>query len=349
MDSLSSAEFTHPTTYLNTASSGLLPARTAAALHRAVDELAAGDFSGPERWIDTARAGYARLAGVSADRVAVGSSASVHAGLIASGLAPGAEVLVADGDFSSLVNPFAVRRDLSLRIVPLKRLAEEIRAQTALVAVSTVQSAHGRVADLAAIREAATRCGARVFLDATQSAGWLPLDAGAFDYVMCAPFKWMLCPRGAAFLTVAESVADATTPVFAGWTAGESPYDSTYGPITRLASSARRFDASPAFLVYAGVMASLSVIEEIGVATIGEHNKALARRFEEGVRSLGYEPVPTGGSAIVSVPGLDHAVPGLEKAGITVAGRAGNLRAAFHLYNSSSDVDTLLEALPARR
>lgn len=348
MESLASTEFTYPDTYLDTATAGLTPTRTTEAMHAAIDALAGGDFSGMEEWVESARSSYARLTGVTADRVAVGSSASVHAGLIAAGVAPGGEVLMAEGDFSSLVNPLTVRRDLKPRFVPLERMAEEIRPDTALAAVSSVQSADGRVADLAAIREAATRCGARVFLDATQSAGWMPLDVGAFDYVMCAPFKWMLCPRGTAFLTVNEAAVDELPPIFAGWSAGEFPYESTYGPVERLASSARRLDASPAFLCYAGAAASLGFVEEIGIETIGAHNKALAGRFEQGLLSLGYEPIATGGSAIVSVPGLGDAVPELARAGIQVADRAGRLRAAFHLYNSSADVDTLLAALPRR-
>jgi selenocysteine lyase/cysteine desulfurase len=349
MESLWSTEFASPATHLNTASVGLGPARSAAAMHRAVDDWLVADQSSYEPSVIAARAAYARLVSVSPDRVAVGSSASVHAGLIATGLPPGAEVLITDGDFSSLVNPFAIRRDLKVRSVPLDGLAEEIRPGTALVAVSSVQSANGRLADLEAIRTAAATHGTRTLVDATQSAGWLPIDAGDFDYVICAAFKWLLCPRGVAFLTVRESSAADTPPIFAGWSAGEDPWLSTYGPIAELATSARRFDASPAYLAYVGAATSLELIEEAGVAAIKAHDLALAERFEAGVTDLGHPPIPNGGSAIVAIPGLGAAAPKLEQAGISVAARAGNLRASFHLYNSSADVDRLLEALAEHR
>jgi selenocysteine lyase/cysteine desulfurase len=48
---------------------------------------------------------------------------------------------------------------------------------------------------------------------------------------------------------------------------------------------------------------------------------------------------------MVSVPGLGVRQPELSRSGIEVSHRAGNLRAAFHLYNTESDVDRLLEAL----
>ncbi|NUP39331.1 MAG: aminotransferase, partial [Streptomyces sp.] len=40
-----------------------------------------------------------------------------------------------------------------------------------------------------------------------------------------------------------------------------------------------------------------------------------------------------------------HAAPRLAEAGVSVAARAGNLRASFHLYNTEADVDRLLDVL----
>ncbi|MEU6175201.1 aminotransferase class V-fold PLP-dependent enzyme [Streptantibioticus parmotrematis] len=345
MDSLRSTEFAAETTYLNTASCGLGPARSTAAVREALDGWSRGDLSSFDPAVTASREAFARIAGVPAERVAIGSAVSAHVGLIASGLPEGAEVLVVEGDFSSLVNPFAVRKDLKLRAVPLERVAEEIRPGTALVAVSSVQSADGRVADLAAVRAAASAHGTRTLVDATQSLGWLPLDAGEFDYVVCGAFKWLMCPRGASFLVVGESAAAELTPVFAGWSAGEVPEMSSYGTIAELASSARRFDLSPAYLSYVGAAPSLALVEEIGVEAIGAHDLALAERFRTGLAELGHEPISTGGSPIVATAGLGHLAPALSREGIQLAARAGNLRAAFHLYNSAADVDHLLEAM----
>jgi hypothetical protein len=96
---------------------------------------------------------------------------------------------------------------------------------------------------------------------------------------------------------------------------------------------------------YAGLRRSLELVEEIGVEAIGAHDLSLADRFRAGLATLGHEPLPAPGSAIVSVPGLGHRQPGLAAAGIQVSDRAGNLRAAFHLYNTAADVDRLLEVL----
>jgi selenocysteine lyase/cysteine desulfurase len=83
------------------------------------------------------------------------------------------------------------------------------------------------------------------------------------------------------------------------------------------------------------------------VEKIGAHNLDLADRFRAGLTELGYEPIP-GPSAIVSVPGAGDAAPHLEQADIVASVRGGGLRFAFHLYNSTTDVDHALEALPKR-
>ncbi|MGW1103504.1 aminotransferase class V-fold PLP-dependent enzyme [Streptomyces sp. NPDC002540] len=339
-------EFAPETTYLNTSSCGLLPRRTVAAVGALAGALATGhrNGSGDFEAVDAARAGFARLAGVDADRVAIGSSVSVHVGLIAASLPPGAEVVTPEGEFSSVVSPFAVRGDLRMRYVPLDGLAEAVRPGTALVALSSVQSADGRIADLDAVREAAAAHGARTLLDATQSAGWLPLDAGAYDYTVTGGFKFLLCPRGASFLTVTEEAQRGLPAVFAAWAASDDPWNSMYGPVGRLAPSARRYDEPPAFLSYHGAERSLALLGEVGIDAVHAHATGLAARMRAGLAGIGHEAVP-GESAIVAVPGLGGRAPELARAGVMVSDRAGSLRAAFHLYNTEADVDRALDVL----
>jgi selenocysteine lyase/cysteine desulfurase len=343
-ETLVRAEFDPKNTYLNTASLGLLPARTVVAMRDAIASVAAGQPADMFADVEASRAAFARIAGVPPTRVAAGASVAVYAGLVAAALPAGAEVLTAEGDFSSLVNPFHARGDLKVRAVPLERITESVGPDTALVAVSSVQSADGRLADLAALREAARAHGARTLVDVSQSAGWLPLAADDFDFVTLVAYKWVFCPRGVAFLVVPEDLG-GLTPLFAGWAAGEHPWQSTYGPVTEYARSARRYDESPALLSYTGARHSLALVEELGVAAVHAHDVALADRFRAGLASLGHEPVAAPGSAIVSVPGLGHRQAELSRAGIETADRAGNLRAAFHVYNTEADVDRLLAAL----
>ncbi|MEU0137754.1 aminotransferase class V-fold PLP-dependent enzyme [Streptomyces sp. NPDC006296] len=346
IDRIRASEFASETTYLDTSTCGLLPRSAADAVKALADDGAAGrrQGAGDGEAVSAARDGFARLAGVGSGRVAVGGSVAAHVGLVAASLPPGAEVLAPTGEFSSVVSPFALRGDLRMRYVPLAGLADAVRPGTAVVAFSAVQSSDGRVADLDAIRAAAAAHGARTLLDASQSAGWLPLDAGAYDYTVTGGYKFLLCPRGTSFLTVTEEAQEHLPVLSPGMAASEDPWGSVYGPVERLAGDARRFDEPVSFLSYHGAEQSLRLLAEAGTGAVRAHTTGLAARFRDGLASLGHAAVP-GDSAIVAVPGLGDRASRLAAAGVMVSDRAGNLRAAFHLYNTEADVDRALDVL----
>jgi selenocysteine lyase/cysteine desulfurase len=346
IDQARANQFAPGTTYLNTSTCGLLPHRAVEAVKALADESVAGVRGGvgSSESVEAARAGFARIAGVAPARVAVGGSVAAHVGIVAASLPAGAEVLAPTGEFSSVVSPFAVRGDLKMRYVPLTGLADAVRPGTAIVAFSAAQSSDGRVADLDAVRAAAAAHGARTMLDASQSAGWLPLDAGAYDYTVTAGYKFLMCPRGTSFLTVTEAAQETLPTLYAGWVAAEDPWSSTYGPVEKLAADARRFDEAVSFFSYHGAEQSLDLLSELGADLVYAHTTGLAARFREGLASIGHEAVP-GTSAIVAVPGLGAREPDLAAAGVMVSARAGNLRAAFHLYNTEADVDRALDVL----
>ncbi len=89
-------------------------------------------------------------------------------------------------------------------------------------------------------------------VDATQAAGWLPLEADRFDFLVAAGYKWLISPRGTAWMTVAPGAARRRAAAAAGWFAGDDPYEAYIGPPLRLADDARRLDTSPAWFSYVG-------------------------------------------------------------------------------------------------
>lgn len=323
--------------WLNTASYGIPPRTTVNAMSRALDEWRRGAVPWPAWDASTGRAreAFARLVGAAPADVAVGSAVSQLLAPVAASLPTGSTVIVPDIEFTSNLFPWLVQ-DLNVRTVPPDRLADAIDSRTDAVAFSVVQSATGAIASVDDVVAAARAAGTLVVADATQAVGWLPVDATRFDVLACAAYKWLMAPRGAAFCYVAPGVRDGIPPSAAGWYAGEE--HAYYGPPLRLASSARRFDISPAWFSYVGAVPSLDLLNEIGIARIRAHDVALADRFLAGLGR------PPGGSAIVSVD-LPDAEERLAKAGIRAAVRDGRLRASFHLYTTDADVDAALNAL----
>jgi selenocysteine lyase/cysteine desulfurase len=348
-DSLAAAQrlFSPETVYLNTATYGLPPRTAFEAMAAAADEWRHGrtGFDGWDRSVAAARAAFARLAGVDPGDVAIGAAVSAFAGLVAAALPAGARVLCAEEDFTSVLFPFLAQeaRGVTVELVPFDRITEALDARHDLVAVSAVQSADGRVADLGALAAAAAHHGARTFVDTTQAMGWLPVDCAPFDYTACAAYKWLLSPRGTAFFTIRPERREELVPHAAGWYAGDDVPSSYYRAPLRLAHDARRFDLSPAWLNWVGVAPALALFEEVGIETIHAHNTSMAARLREG---LGLEPY---GSAIVSFAGAaPDAAERLREAGVMAAGRGGALRLSCHLYTSELDVDRALDVLNSR-
>lgn len=329
--------------YLNTASYGLPPRRAWDALQAALADWRGGRTSW-EGWAETgerARRSFARLVGAEVADVAIGSQVSSLVGLVAAAVPDGSRVLLPEIEFASNVFPWLVHADRGVEVVTVpsgRSLVDAIDERTDVVAYSSVQSATGEVTDPAAVHAAARAYGALTVVDATQAVGWLPTDARYADALACAAYKWLMAPRGAAFLVLAPELAERVKPLAAGWYAGEDVHASYYGPPLRLAKDARRFDVSPGWFDWVGAAASLDVVLDLGVEAVHAHDVRLANRFRAG---LG---LPPGDSAIVST-GWPDAAARLERADIRAATRAGSLRAAFHAYTTESDVDTAVAAL----
>jgi selenocysteine lyase/cysteine desulfurase len=338
---VAAADFPGARGYLNTASIGLPPAVAVDALRAATDEWVAGRATAPgyDPVVARGKAAWGRLHRVDPAHVASGPQVSYFTGLVAASLPPGAEVVAFDGDFASLLYPFLAREDLRVRLAPLERLADAVDSQTALVAVSAVQSADGRLADLDGIARAAADHGAMTLIDTTQASGWLPIDATLFDFVVGGTYKWMLSPRGTACMAVRPERLEAVRPLAPGWYSADEPWGAIYGPPLRQAPDARRLDLSPAWLAWVGTVAALEYIEQVGVAAIHEHDLRLANRLRE---ALG---MPPSDSAVVAVRQAG-AADALAAAGIKASVPGDFLRLCFHLYNTDDDVDAVLKALP---
>ena len=329
-------------TYLNTASYGLPPTPAWDVLQVALADWQGGRTSW-EHWGvpgEDARASFARLVGVPVETVAVGANVSTFVGLVAASIPDAARVLVPDVEFTSLLFPFLVQehRGVTVQLVPAAELVAQIGPDVDVVAFSAVQMASGEVADLDGVAAAAAEHGALTIVDATQAIGWLPFASTRFDVVVAHAYKWLLSPRGTAFMAIRPERMDTVVPHAAGWYAGEDPLQTFFGGPLRLAPSARRLDTSPAWFMWVATAAALDLIERIGVDAIHEHDVALANRFRVG---LELEP---SNSAIVFCDSED-AADKLDRAGIRAAVRGGRLRTSWHLYNTNEDVQRTLDAL----
>ncbi|MEX2533123.1 MAG: aminotransferase class V-fold PLP-dependent enzyme [Nitriliruptoraceae bacterium] len=327
--------------FLNTPTYGLPPQQVVAAMTGGIERWQRGvgttdEYDGA---VARARALFADLVGVTPQDVAVANQVSVLVGTVAASLPDGCRVLTVEGDFTSLLYPLLAQqhRGVTVRTVALEELADAISDDIDMVAFSLVQSSDGRIADLDAILAAASRHFARTLVDATHAVGWLPVDATRVDYLVVGAYKWLLSPRGTAFLAIRPEHVATIQPIAPGWYAAEDVWGSIYDANMRLADSARRADVSPAWLCWLGTVPALELITAIKVKNINRHDVALANRVRD---ALDLAP---SASAIVSIP--TKGAVDLAAHGIKASVRAGTLRIGCHLYNNDADVDTLIEAV----
>ena len=337
------------TTYLDSATYGLPPQTTVDALRAAADDWQAGTAHWRDDWDregEECRCLAAGLLKAKPSEVALLPAVSVASGTVATLVPRGGEVLIAEGEFTSIVYPFLAAQErglLSVREAPLEALADAVAPRTALVVVSLVQSSDGRLADLEAISEAARSADARLYVDASQGLGVVPVDVGKMriDYLACAAYKWLTCPRGVAFFYVREDLWDEPLSVAASWRGADKPYGRFYGSPLHLADNAARFDVSLAWHAWVGARHSLEALCSIDDETRFRLAQAPVRRLTDLLE------LPSPDASIVSIPvtDSDRAGAALQEARFKVSQRAGRIRVASHFYNAVGEAERAAEIL----
>ena len=361
-------------TYLNAASMGLVPLpvqKQTAAFDRELALRGTTWFDEEQEIfaLERAREGAARLLNASPDSIAIATSMTEALCQIAWWIQPpaGANIVSIDVEFPSVVYPWyrvARETEAEVRLVQVRddpaslsfeKLAALVDDDTAVICVSHVQFATGFRFDLDELSRLARAHGALLIVDATQSAGMVPIDLQAHDVdvLLAGGYKWLGATFGAALCYLGPAILAEIDPPFVGWRSTTNPYalDVTSMP---LATSARRLEFST--MSYgAGVAlgAAIEYILALGVERILAHDLALAKRLMEGLDRLGAtiltprDDAARAGIVTARFPGHDgEAVAAqLNAAGVIVSPRFGSTRFSTHLFNQESDVDRALSVL----
>jgi selenocysteine lyase/cysteine desulfurase len=335
------AEFVGAEGFLDTATYGVPPRFVGEALRECVESWQRGtlEVSAFAEPMLASRQAYASLIGADVARVAMGTSTSSLIGLVAASIPDGSRVATVRGEYTSVTFPFATQaaRGVTITEFPAGGL-EEAAGDFDVIAASLVQSADGTVLDVETLRSSIGESHTLTVIDVAQALGWKNVELSWADVAVAPSYKWLLGPRGVAWMSLSERVLKTTVPHGANPFASEDLLSTLYGLPLRLAADARRFDASPAWFSVLGAGLAVPWIASLDRAAVEAHTVGLANRLRT---ELGLAPVD---SAIVSIPAA-HAADALAKAGIRASVRAGAARVGFHLYNTEADLDRLLEAL----
>jgi isopenicillin-N epimerase len=177
--------------------------------------------------------------GTSGDRLALmaNSTSALNAVIQSLALQPGDEVLTSDHEYAALEKTWAYvaghtgavvkRVSVPLPVVSeaafTQALIEGLTARTKVLFLSHITSATALVFPLEAVLQAARQHGILSVIDGAHAPGQigLALDALGADFYAGNCHKWMLAPKGAAFLYARPEVQGLLKPpvVSHGWTA----------------------------------------------------------------------------------------------------------------------------------
>jgi cysteine desulfurase/selenocysteine lyase len=359
-------------TYLNTASIGLVPLpvqRRAEEFDRALAlrGSAAFDEEAEVAVFEGTRASAAKLIGARPDEVAITASATLALGQIAWYLRPGREdnVVSIDLEFPSSTYPWLRLAEETGAEVRLVRRRDEpvglsfddvaalVDSRTRVLCVSHVQYATGHRFDPAALATLAHENDALLVLDASQSAGAVPLDVRAddVDFLVATSYKWLCSSIGAAICYIRPELVADFRPPFVGWKSAVEPYELDAADM-RLPPSARKLEFSTSgYGAGIALGAAIEYFLAVGIERVLAHDLALATRLREGLEDLGAEILTPReddrriGIVTARFPGKDGeaVAAGLNERGIVVSPRFGSTRFSTHVFNDEADVDRALD------
>ena len=290
-------------------------------------------------------------------------------------LNPGDHVISTDLEHNSVLRPLyrmEAERNVSLSFVPADRqgnldygdFERLIRPETRAIVCTHASNLTGNAMDIGRVGEIAHAHGLTFIVDASQTAGVLPIDMAAqyIDILCFTGHKSLMGPQGTGGLCLGERVN--LRPWKVGGT-GVQTYSRSQPEQLPTLLEAGTLNGHG----IAGLSAALDYIREVGMDTIREKEEALMRRFYAGVSAIpgvtvyGNFAAPRTAVAALTIRDYDsgevadalsqdygiatrsgaHCAPRMHRALGTE--HQGAVRFSFGWFNTEAEIDTAIQAV----
>ena len=353
--------------YLNSCSLGALSLRATAYLDSFQElwhELGASAWYGP-RWdrLGDLRSRVGNFLGAPEGQLALLPSTSAALSVIAESVDYGKRnrVVCTELDFPTLAYQWVVKPGVDLVVLPShdgisvdpEQFAAAVDDRTAFLATSHVFYTTGYIQDLDALGDIAHRAGAYFLVDGYQGPGQIPVDVRACkaDFYTTGPLKWLCGGPGLSYLYVRDELVQKLEPRITSWFAARDQFTfdlERFEPH----DDARRFElGTPALPTVYTALGGQAIIDEVGIETIRDRNRALTDHLVERARESGFDLTmaddPERRSAIIMIRHEDPpaAVKYLAERGVIVDHRPGHVRVSPHFYNTIDEIDQCVTTL----
>jgi len=290
-------------------------------------------------------------------------------------LSKGDEIILTDQEHVGNGLPWIYRArkdDLKIKVVSLGNTAQEtldiieksISKATKVIAVPHIPCTNGQVLPIQEICDLARSKGIYSLIDGAHGTGMMELDLDAMGcdvYASCC-HKWLLGPKGTGYIYVRKSFQDVMETMFVGGHSGldwnvhkEEPFladEFTVG-------AHRYYYGTQSRALYMGIKAAVDFHQSIGIkrieTRIRELNEYLYQELKQFGSSLEYltpeESKSRLGVVSFRFPNEDNRAiyKQIGKNGYTVRyvpeSDLDCLRVSTHIYNSTDEIDGLLELI----
>jgi len=246
--------------------------------------------------------------------------------------------------------------DLNASASPEDALFALVDSNTRLLTISSIQFASGLRLDLEKIGTFCKRNHILFCIDAIQSLGAVQFDVQAYqaDFVMADGHKWMFGPEGlGVFYTTPEARNQLKLTQY-GWHMMKDTHNYENKP-WEIHPTARRFECgSPNTLGIHALSASLSLLLETGMDVIESLVIEKANQLIEGIDknselillSRRQDQLKSGIVTFKHKSTANEALyQHLQKNGVVCALRGGGIRLSPHFYNTTEEINKVLELL----
>lgn len=293
-------------------------------------------------------------------------------------IGPGDEIVVSEMEHHANLIPWqqlAARTGATLKWfevtaegrLDLSQLEKIISERTKVVALTHQSNVLGTINSLEAINQRAHNVGAVVVLDACQSVPHMPVNVKKLDvdFLAFSGHK-ALGPTGVGILWGKSSLLNELPPFLTGG----SMIENVSMTEASWAKAPKKFEAGvPNMAQAVGLGAAINYLEKIGMAAIFEHEQELTRygltalAAIKDLRIIGpASPLNRGGTLSFTVGDIHPHDLGqfLDDQGIAVRtghhcawpltrklGVPATTRASFYLYNTTADIDALVDGIQA--
>ncbi|HZS17996.1 MAG TPA: cysteine desulfurase [Candidatus Udaeobacter sp.] len=265
----------------------------------------------------------------------------------------------------------AERTGARLRFVPirddgtldLEQLSALLTPEVKLFAFTHISNSLGTINPVAQLCEKAHAVGALTLIDSAQSIGHLPLDVQTLgcDFLAFSGHK-MCGPTGIGALYARKEILDSMPP----WHGGGEMIVSVGLEKSTFKKAPHRFEAgTPNIAGAIGLAAAIDYIDRIGRAAIFEHDSELARYAFDRVSELPgtrvFGPAGERGALVGFVMEAAHPhdlTTFADQYGLALRGGhhcnqplmrrlgvPGTTRASFYFYNTTEEIDRMIEIL----